>query len=88
MPIVLNPSSQTYLILYGTGIRGRSSLSDVSVTIGGIPATVLYAGPQGTYPGLDQVNVLLPQALAGSKQVDVQLKILTDGANTVQLLFQ
>ncbi len=87
-PIVLDPSTQTYLILYGTGIRGRSSLSDVSVTIGGLPATVLYAGPQSTFPGLDQVNILIPQGLAGSKQVNVQLKILTDTANTVQLLFQ
>jgi uncharacterized protein (TIGR03437 family) len=87
-PIVLDPSGQTYLILYGTGIRGRSSLSGVSVTIGGLPATVLYAGPQGTFPGLDQVNVLLPQALAGAKQVNVQLKILTDTANSVHLLFQ
>jgi uncharacterized protein (TIGR03437 family) len=88
VPIVLDPSYRTYLILYGTGIRGSSSLADVSVTIGGISATVLYAGPQGTYPGLDQVNVLIPQALSASKQVDVRLKILTDTANTVQLLFQ
>jgi uncharacterized protein (TIGR03437 family) len=87
-PITLEPNSQTYLILYGTGIRGRVSLSDVSVTIGGVPATVLYAGPQGVYPGLDQVNVLVPQALAGSKQVDLNLKILANAANTVQLLFQ
>jgi uncharacterized protein (TIGR03437 family) len=88
VPIVLNPADQTYLILYGTGIRGRASLSDVSVTIGGLPATVSYAGPQGVYPGLDQVNVLIPQALTGSKQVDLDLKILKNAANTVQLLFQ
>lgn len=88
VPIVLNPADQTYLILYGTGIRGRASSSDVSVTIGGLPAAVSYAGPQGVYPGLDQVNVLIPQALAGSKQVDLDLKILTNAANTVQLLFQ
>jgi uncharacterized protein (TIGR03437 family) len=88
VPIVLNPADQTYLILYGTGIRGRSSLSEVSVTIAGVSATVLYAGPQGGFPGLDQVNVLIPQALAGSKQVDVQLKVSTDSANVVQLVFQ
>ncbi len=88
VPIVLNPGDQTYLILYGTGIRGRDSLSNVSVTISGVPATVSYAGPQGVYPGLDQVNVLIPQALAGSKQVDLNLKILTNAANTVELFFQ
>jgi uncharacterized protein (TIGR03437 family) len=86
--IVLNPADQTYLVLYGTGIRGRSSLSDVSVTIGGVPATVIYAGPQGGYPGLDQVNILIPPALAGYGQVDVALKISTESANAVELLFQ
>ncbi|MGH9807015.1 MAG: FG-GAP-like repeat-containing protein, partial [Terriglobia bacterium] len=48
LPINLGPSTdQVYLILYGTGIRGRSALSNVSVTIGGANAQVLYAGPQG-----------------------------------------
>jgi uncharacterized protein (TIGR03437 family) len=88
VPIALNPSLQTYLILYGTGIRGVSSLVDVAVMIGGVPATVTYAGPQGGYPGLDQVNVLIPSALAGRGQVDVKLTIFLDTANTVQLAFQ
>jgi uncharacterized protein (TIGR03437 family) len=88
VPIALDPASKTYLILYGTGIRGRNSLSDVSVTIGGVAATVLYAGPQGGSPGLDQVNVLIPPTLAGSGHVSVKLKISTDAANTVEVLFQ
>jgi len=54
-------SDVTFLELFGTGIRGRSSLANVSVTIGGQSATVLFAGAQGQFPGLDQVNVQLPQ---------------------------
>ncbi len=40
LPIDLGPvSDQVYLILYGTGIRLRSNLSNVTATIGGTPAT-------------------------------------------------
>ena len=50
-PIELGaPSTQVFLVLFGTGIRGRSRLAGVSVTAGGVPLTVEYAGAQGTYP--------------------------------------
>ena len=64
-PIVLDQRPM-YLSLFGTGIRGLSSQSNVKVTIGGIDAAVSYAGAQGVTPCLDQVNVLLPVALAGA----------------------
>ncbi len=73
-PIDLGSASTVvYLELYGTGIRGRSSLAGVSVTLGGIALNVTYAGPQGTYPGLDQVNVALDHSLAGQGQLTLQL---------------
>jgi uncharacterized protein (TIGR03437 family) len=74
---------QAVLELYGTGIRGRSSLSNVSCTIGGINVPVLYAGPQLLYPGEDQVNVALPRALAGAGQVTVTLTVDGHAANSV-----
>jgi hypothetical protein len=46
-----------YVTLYGTGIRNRSSLANVSASINGTTVPVAYAGPQSQYPGLDQVNV-------------------------------
>ena len=59
-----------YVSLYGTGIRGAGT---VQAYIAGQPATVQYAGAQGQYQGLDQVNVTLPKSLAGMGEVSVYL---------------
>ena len=85
VPILLVMDTPVYISLYGTGIRGRSSLADVSVTIGDVSAPVLYAGPQGTYPGLDQVNVALPLSLRGAGVVDVTLTVSGQSSNTAQI---
>jgi uncharacterized protein (TIGR03437 family) len=76
------------LVLYGTGLRGRSSLGAVSVEIGGLRLAASYAGPQPQYPGLDQINVALPRSLSGAGAVTV--RVLVDGslANTTSLTFQ
>jgi uncharacterized protein (TIGR03437 family) len=74
-------ADRTYLVLYGTGIRNRTSLAGVTCAIGSQPATVLYAGPQPESPGLDQVNVLVPAGTAGD--VSVTLSVDGQSANTV-----
>ena len=76
---------KVYLILYGTDIRNRSSLSAVSATIGGSSAVVEYAGPQGEFPGLDQLNVLLPPGFVGLDQLIVVVTIDGVAANTVKV---
>ena len=87
VPINLSPSTdQFYLTLYGTGIRGAGS--DVTVAIRGINAPVAYVGPQGTIPGLDQVNVLLPPQLAGSGTVSIVLTAALKAANVVNIAIQ
>jgi uncharacterized protein (TIGR03437 family) len=55
----VNGDPVTYLTLYGTGIRNRSSLGNVVVTMGRVRVPVLYAGPTPGFTGLDQVNVAL-----------------------------
>jgi uncharacterized protein (TIGR03437 family) len=55
----------------------------VSVSIGGQTATVLDAGAQGTYAGLDQVNVMIPQNLAGAGSVNLVMLVDGRAANTV-----
>ena len=74
-----------YLILFGTGFRGRSALSAVTAQVGGENATVLYAGAQGGQVGLDQLNLLLPRALTGRGEVGVVMSADGKLANTVQV---
>lgn len=84
IPIDLGPATdQLFLILYGTGIRFRSSLTTTVATIGGALSNVLYAGPADGYFGLDQCNLLIPRSLAGRGDVNVTLNVDGKAANTV-----
>jgi uncharacterized protein (TIGR03437 family) len=75
-PLSLGSSTDTvYVSLYGTGIRSAGTLQ---VYISGEPATVQYAGAQGQYQGLDQVNVAIPKSLAGTGEASVY--VVADGA--------
>ena len=87
LPIDLGAAGdQVYLILYGTGIRFRSNLTNVVVTIGGTPVSVLYAGEAPGFVGLDQINVgPLPRNLAGRGQADVVVTVDGKPANTVRI---
>ncbi|HZS08565.1 MAG TPA: SBBP repeat-containing protein [Blastocatellia bacterium] len=76
---------QVFLILYGTGIRGRSSQSAVTVNYlsnGTSVATtgVDYADQQGSFAGLDQLNLVLPRTLIGRGLLD--LVVIVDGQPT------
>ncbi|MGH9629954.1 MAG: hypothetical protein ACRD7E_16675, partial [Bryobacteraceae bacterium] len=79
-----SPEEQIYLILYGTGLRAAGT-SDTTVTIGGENATVLFAGAQPDFPGLDQVNVLVPRSLLGQGTVPLVLTAAGQVANTVYI---
>jgi uncharacterized protein (TIGR03437 family) len=84
VPVDPGPESdQVFLMLFGTGIRGRSSDTAVRAAIGGVAAEVTGAVPQGQYPGLDQVNVRLPRSLAGKGEVNIALTVDGKAANTV-----
>jgi uncharacterized protein (TIGR03437 family) len=86
-PVNITPSTdQFYLILFGTGIRGAGS--NVTVAIDGINAPVAYAGPQGDFAGLDQVNVRLSPQLAGSGTVNIVLTAASMAANVVNIAIQ
>jgi uncharacterized protein (TIGR03437 family) len=88
-PIDLGPpGSVAVLELYGTGIRGRTSLDAVTCRIGSENVAVLFAGSQGGFPGLDQVNVALPRSLAGAGQVTVRLSVDGVEANVTELAFR
>ena len=80
---------QVFLVLFGTGIRGRSSLSALSATVGGEDVPMLFAGPQGGFVGLDQVNLgPLPRSLTGRGEVEIVLTVDGKEANTVTVSFR
>jgi uncharacterized protein (TIGR03437 family) len=78
VPIDLGATDESvYLALFGTGIRGRRSLENVLVYIGGVRTQALYAEGQGSFDGLDQINVRIPRSLAG--RGDVEILVTVDG---------
>jgi uncharacterized protein (TIGR03437 family) len=88
-PIDLGPpGSVAVLELYGTGIRSRTSLAAVTCRIGTENAAVLFAGAQGGFAGLDQVNVSLPRSLAGAGPVTLRLSVDGVEANVTDLAFR
>ena len=82
-PLQLSANGTVYLILYGTGIRNRSSLAKVTANIGGMNVPVLYAGPQPSFEGLDQVNLTLPLSLSGKGEVNIVLTVDEQTSNVV-----
>jgi uncharacterized protein (TIGR03437 family) len=85
-PVTSSPIGLTagpvYLVLYGTGIANAA----VSATVGGVIAAVTYSGPQGTYPGLDQVNLLIPASVAGQGRVSVVVTAAGKTSNPVYVV--
>ncbi|MDQ3009523.1 MAG: hypothetical protein M3X11_02300, partial [Acidobacteriota bacterium] len=85
------------LVLYGTGIRRTPAANpndsngvaeSVTITIDGQTANVLYAGAQGSFAGLDQINVELPASLAGQGQRRVEVVITAGGASANRVTIQ
>jgi uncharacterized protein (TIGR03437 family) len=86
-PISLGAATdKVYLCFYATGVSA-AGLANVSATVNGVNAPVLYAGSSG-YTGVDQVNVMLPASLAGSGTVVLQLTASGVAANAVQVAIQ
>jgi uncharacterized protein (TIGR03437 family) len=88
VPIDPGVDAPVYLSFYGTGIRGASSLDNVSVKIGNVTLKPTYAGPQSQTPGLDQINVPLGLSLRGAGLVDVTVTIDGVTSNAVQVNIQ
>ena len=87
-PIDLGPpGDQVYLSLFGTGLRGAPK-GQVTVLLQGIDAPVLFAGAQQQFPGLDQVNVLLPRQLVGTGDANIVVTGAGIDAPTVHVSIQ
>ncbi len=89
LPIDLGPETdQLYLILFGTGRGTTANAANVQVKIGSETVGATYAGPQGTWSGLDQYNVPIPRSLAGKGKVSVALSVNGKTSNAVSLTFK
>ncbi len=84
VPIDLGATTdQVALSLYATGVRGASSISAISATVGGVAVPVTGVS-QSAFPGLDVVNVgPLPRALAGKGESNIVLQVSGRTSNTV-----
>jgi uncharacterized protein (TIGR03437 family) len=79
---------QVFLLMFGSGIRYRGALGAITATIGGVAAEVLFAGAQGDFPGLDQINLRVPKTLAGRGEVNIVLTVEGKQANAVTVHFK
>jgi uncharacterized protein (TIGR03437 family) len=79
-----------YLSLYGTGFEVPSTnlLGFTCTANGSVSLHVTYYGPQGYFPGLDQINIKLPSSLAGSGDTAVSCVLGSTGTNAVHRLIK
>jgi uncharacterized protein (TIGR03437 family) len=86
-PIVIGPDP-TFLVLYATGVRNRSSLAGVTASVGNLTLPVIYAGAQSQFAGLDQIDLLLPDSLKSAGKVNATLTVDGQVTNAIPLQFQ
>ena len=65
--------------IYCTGLGTAAA----TVSIGGSPAQVLYSGPAPGFPGLQQVNAIVPAEASTGPEVPVTLQVAGVTSNTV-----
>ena len=68
-------SGEVYLVLFGTGFDNPTFGAEAQV--GNVDESASYVGPQNQFPGLDQINFLVPKSLAGRGSTFVQLSFVT-----------
>ena len=72
-----------FVMLFGTGIRYASTA--MTMSIGGTAITPTFFGAQGQFEGEDQINVQIPQSLAGKGDADLTFTVDGKTSNTVKL---
>lgn len=86
----------TFLVLYATGLRGAPNTNTANdppglvnvaesctVTIQGVPTQIDYAGAQGSFFGLDQINVVIPPELSGFGILNVRIEVKTGAVSRI-----
>ncbi|MBI1766667.1 MAG: tandem-95 repeat protein, partial [Acidobacteria bacterium] len=88
-------AEQVFIIMFATGVRGRASVNDVSVRLGGLEGApnlpVTFAQAQGTLVGVDQINIGpinrgdVRTRLAGRGLVNFSLAVIDPTTGTQKL---
>jgi uncharacterized protein (TIGR03437 family) len=73
-----------YVTLWATGL-GRFTASDVEVSIAGKPVTAAFAGAAPGFPGLNQINFLLPPGVTLGCYVPLKVRVGAVSSNPVTI---
>jgi uncharacterized protein (TIGR03437 family) len=76
-------NSPTFLALFATGLNLAVA---PTVTIGGVSVQVTFFGASPCCDGLQQINVMLPDSLAGAGRVSVKVMESGVASNSVQIV--
>ncbi len=88
-PLVFGEEGEALsLVLYCTGVRGRSSPGRGHCGGRRPERARLLRGPQPEYAGLDQINIILPRSLAGAGSVGVRVEVDGSVSNAGSLTFR
>lgn len=86
VPIDLGATNQqVFLILFGTGWRGRNLNTLAAASIGSVIAEVSFLGAAPGQLGVDQANLRIPRSLVGSGESEVNLSVDGKAANPVRI---
>jgi uncharacterized protein (TIGR03437 family) len=81
-------TDQLFLIVFGTGLRGRTAMQGAGAQVGGLNAELIFAGATPGFAGLDQANIRLPRTLAGRGDTNVVVVLGGKVSNTVTINFR
>lgn len=80
---------EVYLLLFGTGIRSGGGAESTSASVEGLDVPVLFAGAQGSFVGLDQVNIgPIPRIFVGYGEAEVQVATASRASNWVTVVLE
>jgi trimeric autotransporter adhesin len=90
VPIDLGPASdEVYLVLFGSGFRAATGITNISARLVATTIPVLYIGADANYVGLDQMNLgPIPRTLAGAGIVNMTITVdgkTVNAGKTIQL---
>lgn len=76
-------SAGNVIVLFGTGLRFRSG--EMTATAGGVTGAPSFVGAQGGLVGLDQINLTIPQSMAGKGEMDLVFAVDGKQTNAVRI---